>query len=272
MNGEKKTSPWVYVGIGCLIIAILGVIGVGGILFVGYRWAKGVKTSFEDPAVRSEKVMEILGCKELPKGYHAVLGLSVPFLMDVAILSDRESSKKGAFPGFRERGFLYVNALREGREQKELRSYIEDKDPNATPPGRRKTRIEAGQITFDAGEIIHKGIIDAQSPKLLYTVQRGSLTVKGSHFEGLAAIILIDCGTDERMREAIWFAPDPSAPKTAGAPSAEDRQGEGTPPSEPSTSPGETATEEASVIAGPSGTAADEPAIRDFLSRFSLCH
>ena len=219
MNGEKKTSPWVYIGVGCLILAIIGVVGVGGALYVGYRWAQGVKTAIEDPVARNAKVMEILGCKELPAGYHAALGISVPFLMDLAILSDKESLKKGEFPGFREHGLLYVSAIRAGREQKELRDYIESKDPNAKPPEKRTNRIDAGKITFDVGDVIHKGIIETEGPRLLYAVQRGSLTVKGERFEGLAAMILVDCRSDEKMRQAIWFGPDPSAPKSgSGSP------------------------------------------------------
>ena len=41
MNGqEKRTSPWVYVGVGCLAVVLLAVAAVATLGYFGYRQAK----------------------------------------------------------------------------------------------------------------------------------------------------------------------------------------------------------------------------------------
>src|SRR4029453_17724310 len=89
-GAPKKTSPWVYVGVGCTILFVLFLVVVGGVTWWGYRAVKGMAAEMKDPVVREQKVKEVLGCKDdLPKGYHAFIRFSIPVILDMAILSDR---------------------------------------------------------------------------------------------------------------------------------------------------------------------------------------
>src|SRR5215813_3669824 len=92
---QKKTSPWVYVGIGCLVVVVIGVAAVGTVAFYGYRKAKQFTEEMKNPAAREAKVKSILHAETLPPGYYAVIGMSVPFVMDMAMLSDKEPKMNG---------------------------------------------------------------------------------------------------------------------------------------------------------------------------------
>ena len=88
MTEKKKKSVLLYIGIGCgalILLAILVAVIMGVLVS---RWAKQVQTDIEDPLARTVKTSQILGCDALPAGYHAMLGITVPFISDIAVLSD----------------------------------------------------------------------------------------------------------------------------------------------------------------------------------------
>jgi len=128
MNGEQKaTSPWVYVGIGCGVLLVLGVVALAAIGYGAFRFGKQVEKDIKDPATRTAKVKAVLGADTLPDGYHPMVGLSIPLLMDMAMLSDREPGADGQVHGPVRRGFIYVRVLSAGSNEKELRDYFEGK-------------------------------------------------------------------------------------------------------------------------------------------------
>jgi hypothetical protein len=233
VNGApKKTSPWVYVGIGCgvaLLLAILGAVGVG---FLAYRKGKQIEAEMKDPAARAAKVREVLG-GDVPEGYYPVFSMSVPFLMDMAMLGDHPPDEKGAPNRRMDRGFIYVQSLSTGQQQNELKRYFEGKADDAE--ALRRTNIH-----IDAKETIRRGRLDIPGQETLYLAQRGSLAMNESRSHGLTTLLLIDCPQDARQRLGIWFGPDPA-------------------PDEP--------VEKVDW----SGSVADEAAARDFLGHFRLC-
>ena len=113
MARNGKTSPWVYVALGCLGAAVAAILVVAGLGFAGWRWARGLEEQLEDPEARTAKVLEVLGAERVPDGYHAVIALEIPFLMKMAILSDVPPTPAGdpgqwsADRGFEERGLIF---------------------------------------------------------------------------------------------------------------------------------------------------------------------
>ena len=239
MAETNKTSPWVWVAVGCggfLLVCVLGAVGLG---FLGFRWAKGLEATLKDPVARTDKVTGILGCEELPEGYYAMVGMSIPFVMDLAVLTDVEPVDGEEPHDIDERSFIYLEMLSFGKQSQELRDYFEGKTDNASV-------LRQNNINIRVDEIIKRGTIDRPNGNLLYLVQRGSLDAFGTDLDGYTAMILIDCPGDRRTRMGFWSGPDPSADRTGA--SAEE------------------------LTAGDlAGSPADEQAIRDFLSGFELC-
>lgn len=248
MNGQdRQTSPWVWVGFGCLGALVLAVGALLAAGAFGYRKVKQLEAEIKDPQARAAKVRGILGTEHLPEGYHAVMGMSVPFVMDMAMLSDVE-------PDFRDgrqqqqvvlgqRGFIYLRVLAAGQDRQQLRDYFEGRTDDAEVL--RRNHIRVGR----RGEVIRRGVLDMdEGAKLMYLAERGEVDVAQSRMQGITTMMLLDCRHDDkRQRFGIWFGPEPRA--------AEAKGGAGT----------------AAARADLAGTPADEDAIRDFMGHFDLC-
>ena len=233
MDRERETPIWVFVAAGCGSLVVLSIVGVVLLGYMGYRWTREVESRLRDPAVRSRETLKILGCDRVPNGYHAGGGFSLPLVMDVAVLTDREPDAQGAVRGFDRRGFIYVRMLRFGPEQQQLRDFFEGKQDD--PEALRATGIRLGRR-----EVLRRGALDAQGARLLYVAQRGRLDAHETRIEALTTLILVECPDDEQWRLGIWFGPDPTVGRTQA---------------------------EADL----SGSPADEAAILAFMAHFSLC-
>ena len=234
MQGERTTSPWVWVGLGCLTAVVLGVAVVATLGYLGYQKVRELEAEMKDPAAREAAVLEVLGAEALPEGYHAMVGFSVPFLMKVAVLSDREPDPEGDPGGFEERGFIYVEMLQQGGGRDELRDYFEGRTEDAEI-------LRQHDIRIDADEVLGRGTLQPEGGSILWLASRGNVQMARSASEGLTTLMLIECEPrDSRGRLGIWFGPDPQ-PDTAAA--------------------------EVDFA----GTPADPAAIESFLSPFSVC-
>jgi hypothetical protein len=203
VSEKRTTSPWVWVAVGCGVVVVLLVLGVATVGFLGYRWARNVERTMEDPAARTDKAKSILGAEELPPGYYGVAGISVPFLFDMAMLSDREPPPgPKAHPQLGERGFVYIKMIVFGSQSDELRDFFEGRTDDADILRRNHIRIRAE-------EILHRGAIDLDSgSSLMYLVQRGKLGLLQGEREGLSTLMLVACPDDRRSRLGIWFGPE----------------------------------------------------------------
>ena len=237
MYEEKRTSPWVWVGVGCLgavVVAVMAVVAVG---WFGYRKVKQLEAELKDPKARAAKVQGILGADKLPEGYHAVVGMSVPYVMEMAILSDRPPESSGRQHGLGTRGFIYMRMLSPDSKRQELRDYFEGKTDDPEVLRRNNIRIERH------GEVLRRGVLDLPPElKLMYLAQRGTVEMSDSRAKGIMTMMLLECerSDDNRQRMAFWFGPDPAP---------------------------ETPDNELSLA----GTPADESALRDVMGHFRLC-
>ncbi len=230
----EKRSAWVYVGIGCAVLLVLGVAvaGLGG--FWVFRKAKQLEAELKDPDTRTAKVKQVLGAETLPEGYHAFAAFTVPFVMETAILTDREPNADGMITGFGERGLIYLEMIRMGQDQDELRAFFEGRTSDPTV-------LRRNNINIDVDEIIGRGVIPTDESTLMYVTQRGSVSAHGVSSDGITSLMLVECPQDKRARVAIWFGPDAS------------------PDSGPATA------------AELTGTPADEAAMREFMGHFRVC-
>jgi hypothetical protein len=79
-------SPWTLAGIGCAALVAAAVVAFCAFVYVGQRMARSVRAQQANPVLRRERVQELVQAREMPAGYAPALGLSVPFLGQVAVL------------------------------------------------------------------------------------------------------------------------------------------------------------------------------------------
>ncbi len=208
---KKKPSAWTYIGFGCSVLVLLGVLGaVSGWLLVSDKFQE-VADDMNDPVVRTEKVKKTLGATALPAGYHAVMTLSVPLAMDVAVLSTRRLDVPQNLQKGDARFFMYMRLKSSSLEDQDaLRAYLEGKSDDSSVLARNNIRL----LTRD---IIGRGAIELEGWRLLYLLHRGVLDADTSGQKsgpGLNSLALIECPGQTQVRLGLWASPDP-APGTA---------------------------------------------------------
>lgn len=236
---KKPTSPWVYVVVGCGLAVVLGMLAMAGLTWWGYRTAKDFGESMTDPVKRAERVKAVLPYERLPAGYHPAFAFSVPMVMDMAMLSDREfaageNPQESGRDGFEERGFIYFSMREMRNNRQEMERYIRGEGP---PP---EDSSWDSNVRFDPQDVVRRGEVQVNGTKVLYAASRGTISGKdAADKRGIVTMVMPDCGAG-RLRFGLWFGPDP-APET---PVAE---------------------------ADYTGSAADPAQIAEFLKYFQLC-
>jgi hypothetical protein len=247
----KKTSPWVWVGVGCAGILVLCVIVAGLAVYVVGGKIRNFGKQFEDPTVREARVKEVLGAQEIPEGYHAFMTFSVPWLLDVAILTDREFVKTPKGSGsntFDKWGFVYIRMPHHQKDEK-LQEYLDGKrSPDELLQGR--------DMHFHPRDTVGRGTVQGEGGvSYRYIATRGEVQMRREVKQGITTVIGVECPNDQKFRMGIWFGPDPTAKPEGGeagaAPTEEGKTGS----------------------AGPAfaGSPADEAAIKEFMDHFALC-
>ncbi len=204
---SKSTSPWVWVAAGCGCAVLAGVFAIGGMGFFGYRWAKKIESEISDPDQRRAKVLQVLGAERLPEGYYPAMGLSIPFIMEMAMLSDHELPPGKDFGGqghemFGERGFIYTKMIQSGRDQQRIQDYFDGKTDDLEA-------LRHAGMNLGRGEVLRKGSLELAGAEVRYVAQRSNVSFhSGGGGRSITVTTLIDCPEDKRMRLAIWFAPD----------------------------------------------------------------
>jgi hypothetical protein len=214
LNQQKRTSPWVYVGVGCGLMVVLGLAGAAILGYLAVRRVKQFGEEMKNPQAREAKAKSVLGAESLPQGYYAVVGMSIPFVMEMAILSDQEPGPDGQPREMGERSFIYFSMIGQGKDQQELREYFEGKREDAEV-------LRRANINVRSREILKRGVVDQPGYKILYLSQRGDVSVHGRRREGLTTTMMVQCPRDSRMRMGIWLGPDPGGEDLAGTPADE---------------------------------------------------
>lgn len=243
MNGETQSryTVWHFIGCGCTVLLLLGLVAVGGLVYFGKQVADRMEAGIKDPEERAARTREILGYDELPEGYHPGINLSVPFFMDMVSLGDKElpageevEKELGRDPGsifFKRRGFLYMKVRRfgAGDAEEDLRAEM--------------------NLDFDMVRLVGEGTLEAGGAEVEYAARAGHGHGDGERFPAISTEMKVRCGggaevRDPYARKALWFT---EAPEQAVSP-----EGEG---------------DEAAL----EGTAGDPEAMRRFLDHFDLC-
>jgi hypothetical protein len=242
MEPGRKDAPrstWQYIGCACGGLVILAMGLVAAMTFVMYRQGKEMEATMKDPAKRAEKARGVLPWRELPPGYQPVGALSVPFLMDMAIFTDRELPADKAPTGdtLGEHGFVFIHMKSIGADRGELERFIEGK-------GGEPGWFQQSDLKLDTRDRIGHGTVDlpgATGQRLLYSANRGEISMDNEKREGIVTFLLADCPGNDKIRLGIWFGPD-VAP-----------------------------TPEPATPAAYAGTPADPAAIRQFAGHFQFC-
>lgn len=238
---KKGTSPWLYIGCGCCVLAGLVVAALIAAGIFGASVAKDYFDDLKDPESRNRRAREILGGEQLPAGYHALLFLRVPWIFEAVILTDGPPQQLGEAEL---EGFSPLESRHLGEH---LFLYLAVRGDDEDLEGAFQGRRDSGNVHFDFGssfasrEVLTEGGFDVTGGRLTYTAHRGELTTEdGERWNGLYSEMRIACDHDGKARLALWFARDPEG---AGPDAVPDLP----------------------------GTPADESALRELLGHFDLC-
>lgn len=262
-----------YLGCGCAVVIAILLATVLSVTWSTYRAGKEMARIARDPVASAARAREIVEFGELPAGYRAYGGFSMPFLLDVAFFLapvDEATAAGGDDPIAADqplrvdRGFLYVR-LRDwmGRGD-ELESALDGSAADEAP-------ISQEGLDFSPREVVARGELVSGEAAVTWLARRGNVsidpdafaggkgrvmidgedlvevdgavgggTVDGGPIPAVLTLLHFDCPGGGWQRLGVWFAPDP-APQRAVA--------------------------EVDWSGGP----ADPQAIADLLGRFELC-
>jgi hypothetical protein len=234
----KQTSPWAYVGLGCGLVVLFGLIAIVGFIYLAYHEGKKIKAGFTDPKTREALTQETLPYSTLPTGYYVGGAMSVPFLMKIAFFSDQEPvAGQGPEAGnFKDRSFIFMNMRHLQNNREKMERYLRGEAPAPTDGA-----MGQSNINFHTRELIKRGQLEVGGKTILYQANRGDISHKGDTHDAIVTMVLPECG-DDRLRFGTWIGPAPadSATKPVGQ-------------------------------VNYTGTNADPAALQEFLGHFRLC-
>lgn len=269
----QRTSPWVWIAAGCGGCLVLTVAATVAIVWGGYQFTQELVEDLENPQSREAKVLEILGAEELPEGYYPAMGISIPWITDVALLSgkpveyERQNEEDSldidlADDDFGDRAFIYISSRTFTDPDDEAERFFTNR------AGRAMT-VQVQGIGVRARELLREGEIEVRGVPVRYRIDRGGLEMHRSEHlgrrdtvgepEGLLIRFHFRCADAGRLRLGMWHGPAAEGaldePAPAEAPAVEAPSVE----------------ETVSKDQPPAGLPTDEAALRDFLAHFDVC-
>lgn len=166
-SSSSSTLGWVGCGCGGLVALVLA--AIVGMTWFGYRKGKEIERTFKDPTARTEATREILRWRELPEGYYPAGAVSIPMLMEMAILSDHEPEpgEEGRGEAFDETGLIFMSFNSWISDEKELLRWLsgEKKEPPKW--------INTSDAEIDPSQVLKRGSVKVDGQTVLYVVSRG---------------------------------------------------------------------------------------------------
>jgi hypothetical protein len=204
---KKKTSPWLFVAIGCGSLLLLGGLVIGAIVLFFFKKFDEVEEDLANPTARTEKVKKATGAQTLPEGYYAFMTINIPFVMDTAMLTTDDPNVPGSDTSS-DRTFMYIRLkTASSRDVEALSDYLEGRSDDDSVLSRSNLEVRTD-------ELVGRGAVELKGGrKLLYLAQRGELRSRSDtqgNGPGLNALVLFECPSASDVRMGIWTAPDPS--------------------------------------------------------------
>lgn len=224
MNMDGQVKPrhpaWTWIGCGCGAIVAAGLAVVLTITWVGYKASKAFEADMKDPVAREKRSRDVLGYETLPAGYHAAGGFELPFVIQMAMLTDRDLPAGEAVDensAFDRNGFVFLKlrGMDKG-DEKGLEDYLEGRSDDNDFFG-----VDKSAVKFTRGAVIGRGRLPLADATARYVTQEGS---RAGGATSIISVVAIECANppDARKRIAVWFeakaeAADSAAPH-AGTP------------------------------------------------------
>jgi hypothetical protein len=232
---QTKRSPWLYIGLGCGGLLLLG---VAGVVLAGYLVVRKVdefQQELSDPEAREKKARQVLGAQRLPPGYEAKMTLSIPLVMDTVML-EATLAEGTPEPEDAEDGFTYFRMYQPLSNAEELRDYLTGKSDRSPGP------LLEDNFELEVEQVLGRGELSLARGTARFVSQRGRFMLDKDERgqRGINSLVLFECPGSSHARLGVWFTPDPAPEASAGASEL-------------------------------TGTPADEQAVRAFVSHFNPC-
>lgn len=217
---RKSTSPWVYVGCGCLGAVVLGVGACVGLGYSVFQFGRNLEAELKDPVLRQERAREILGAEELPAGFHAQMHVAIPLLMEMVVLSDGEpvefrddGDADIAAENLGDHAFIYLAVRALGDARQDFERLLEGNTRD----------LDSVQINLDfrSEEIVERGEFDLPPQHVRYATHRGEFRNRHQRSTGTYSVLLVDCPAASKVRAAFYWQRETVTPE-AGDPETGD--------------------------------------------------
>lgn len=199
---QKKRSPWVYVGIGCIAAVVLGCGGVFIAAALGVNALKNLGEEMSDPAKREGKARKqaIATLGAVPEGYSAAFSFGFPMVFEMLVFIDAPLLPDGGAPVF-SRLLTYWRFM-ETERTKEMKAYFENPDAGTT--------FQSENLQIDTKEELARGDFMHQNRKVIWVASRGNVRMQGQYDmeEGIVTTLYFDCPGDQ-VRIATWQMKEP---------------------------------------------------------------
>lgn len=252
MSKKKGTPAWIWIGCGCFLCIVLIVGAIGGLGFAGFSWVQSLVEDMADPQARTAAALDMLGAETLPPDYHARAFFSLPFLMELVILSDGPPPVAIEAEDFEEKAEQLSNLVLTGENMgANTLIYLKLRKRNAEDAiedvlagqGRGNTDIDLG-VEFEAASSLGQGELEVHGERVTWRAYRGRMDTVGGDHTGIFAAVQVFCASSE-IHDLLWFQKtqtDTVSTATAPAPAA--------PATSSSTTNSSTASDSAQIAAG----------------------
>lgn len=202
---RRSTSPWVYVGCGCLGAVVLAIGACVSVGLFGVQFARNLEQELKDPVLRQEKAREILGAEKLPDGFHAQVHVSIPLFMDMVVLSDgqpielEDDGNTELEPeNLGDQAFIYLAMRDIGDVRDDFERMLDGGDT------RDLENVDVG-LDFRSEEVLGRGEFELPPQRVRYATHRGAFRDGRESNEGVYSVLLVDCPSTSRVRAAFHW-------------------------------------------------------------------